>query len=446
MAISQQSTNTLEPVQRVKKPSSFLSPLQLAAYLSPPKQHDNRLTLARLKNRPKTSVIIGPDGDHFIGIEGASIHLMAHFSPYAKKKLLDERASNLCIPNGSKHTIQWIYKYMQAGETDAHGQEKFEWLSVDNLVLLYTHSAFLEYTSLMNRVLGRLKGQYYDSLPTVDEIKTFQVCVPPLYEHAINILADEMIYPWACSYSAYSEFAMEDQAFSYKLDQTINDLLARRVEVSEKYYATTKNRQVIWAKQYYETVKTAKVGLKEQEVSKRVTVDCPIDLDSKPKDAAVKKERVGRNAKARNSTNALADTMNNKDPSSGGHNEAGAKTRKPKPANHFSCYYCGENGHIARNCTAKAAATNQAADAIKRSTIVCNNCKEEGHIARICNAPAKVSEKTVRRDATGRNRNVRRPQKDRADRRIDVAGNGEGIRTCDREVRKGEVTRTGLII
>jgi hypothetical protein len=446
MAFTTQSTNTLQPVQRLKKPSSFLSPSQLAEYVSPFEHYGNHLTSARLKNGPRVNVIIGPDGDRFIGIEGASINLMAHFSPYAKKTLLDERASTLSILNGSKQTIQWIYKYMRAGDIDAHGQEKFESLSVDSLVLLYTHSAFLEYMSLMDRAFGRLKGQYYDSLPTVDEIKTFQVCVPPLYEHAINILADEIMYPWACSYSAYSELAMSDQAFSDKLDQTIKDLLARRVEASEKYYATTKNRQVIWAKQYYKTVKNSKVGLTEQEVSKRVTVDCPIDLDSKPKDSAVKKERVGRNAKACNSTNPLADTMNNQYPTSGAHNEAGTNARKSKSAHNFSCYYCGEDGHIARNCTAKAAATIQAADTIKRSTIVCNNCKEEGHIACICNAPAKVSEKTVKRDATGRNRNVRRPQKDRADRRIDVAGNGEGIRTCDREVRKGEVTRTGLII
>lgn len=112
MATETLSTHTPGPVQRTSKPSSFLTPLQLAEHVSPCKQHFHHLTLASLKNGPKPNVIIGPDGDRFIGIEGASIWLLAHFSPYAKKKLLDERASNLSIPNGSKQTIQWIYKYM----------------------------------------------------------------------------------------------------------------------------------------------------------------------------------------------------------------------------------------------------------------------------------------------------------------------------------------------
>jgi hypothetical protein len=105
MAVSTEFTHTPRPVQQAKKSSNFLSSLQLTEYASPSKQYHSHLTLARLKNGPKTNVMIGPDGDRFIGIEGASITLMAHFSPYATKKLLDERASNLCIPNGYKKTI-----------------------------------------------------------------------------------------------------------------------------------------------------------------------------------------------------------------------------------------------------------------------------------------------------------------------------------------------------
>jgi hypothetical protein len=122
---------------------------------------------------PKVNVVIGPDGDRFISLEGASINLLAHFSPHAKKKLLDEGATNLCIPNGSQQPIRWICKYMQAGEIDALNQEKFESLSFDSLVSLYTHSAFLGYQSLMDRTIGRLKSKYYDSLPTIDGIKKF---------------------------------------------------------------------------------------------------------------------------------------------------------------------------------------------------------------------------------------------------------------------------------
>lgn len=94
MAITTQSTHTTRSVQRTKKPLRLFTPLQLAENLSPSKQSNNQLTLSRLKNGPKANVVIGPDGDRFIGIEGASIKLLAHFSPYAKKKLFDEHASN----------------------------------------------------------------------------------------------------------------------------------------------------------------------------------------------------------------------------------------------------------------------------------------------------------------------------------------------------------------
>jgi hypothetical protein len=178
---------------------------------------------------------------------------------------------------------------MQAGETDAPGQERIERLSVDSLVLLYTHSAFL---------------------------------------------ADEMICPWACNYSAYSELAIVDQAFCDKLAETIKELLAHCVEASEKYYATTKNRQVTWAKQYYKNVKNAKLDLAQQDTSKWVIVKLSPDVDSKPNDSfAVKKKRAVGNAKARKSTRPLAGTPDMQDPSSGEHNESVTKTRKPKPVN-----------------------------------------------------------------------------------------------------------------
>jgi hypothetical protein len=120
-----------------------------------------------LKKGPKTALLVRPDGDHFIAIEGASINLLAHFSPCAKKKLIEERNTTFCTPYGSKQPIRWIYKYMQAGETDPQGEDTFEELSFDNLVLLYTDSASLQYQHLMDRVVGRLKDKYHDALPSV---------------------------------------------------------------------------------------------------------------------------------------------------------------------------------------------------------------------------------------------------------------------------------------
>jgi hypothetical protein len=212
--------STSGAIQRTKKPARLLTSAQLTA----------------LKKGSKANVIIGPDGDCYIGIEGASINLLVHFSPHAKKELQDEGATNLWIPNGSKGSIRWIYKYMQAGEADTEDQEQFESLSFDKLGSVYAHCAFLEYQPLMDRAFGRLKGKFHASLPAVHEIKTLQVFIQPLYDTAINILAHEMINPWESCYSAYSELAMADSTFGDKLEEAIQNLLAHRVKVGKNYY------------------------------------------------------------------------------------------------------------------------------------------------------------------------------------------------------------------
>lgn len=140
--------------QRVRKPSRFLTPLQLVEYV-PHGQSAimQRLTLDRLKKGPRANIIIGPDGDCFIGIEGVAVNLLAHFSPYAKQVLIDERATTLCIPDGAKVPLRLIYKYMQAGETNPKGEMAFEELFVDCLISLYSHSTTLYYQHLMDRVV-----------------------------------------------------------------------------------------------------------------------------------------------------------------------------------------------------------------------------------------------------------------------------------------------------
>jgi hypothetical protein len=79
------------------------------------------LIIERLKKGPRANIIVGPDGNRYIGLESASVKLLAHFSQTAQKKLVDERGAVLCIPNGNKKAILWIYKYMQFGEQDPQG-------------------------------------------------------------------------------------------------------------------------------------------------------------------------------------------------------------------------------------------------------------------------------------------------------------------------------------
>jgi hypothetical protein len=336
----------------------------------------NYLTPNRLKKGPKANIVIGRDGDRFIGLEGASVNLLAHHSPYAKKKLLDEGATVLCIPDGPKQPIQWIYKYMQGAETDAQKQVAYESLSFDNLVSVYTHSAVLEYQSLKDRVAGHLKDKYNITLPTVKEMQTLQTSVRPVYEHVINILAHELANPWACNYTAYMDLTTTNEEFCENLEKAMKNLIDHRVSVGKKYYATTRDRQVLRSMRYYENVKNTKF--------EHLDADLPTATDGKFNNySTIKKQRSGRT---------------------------------------------------------------------KGQKVTCYNCNEEGHIARHCSLPrkAKVSNHTGNnspiRDTADRNRYFRHAQTNRFANRIDVAGNGEGLRTCDREVRKGEVTRTGLVI
>jgi hypothetical protein len=69
--------------------------------------------------------VIGPAEFRYIGLECASIKLLAHSSPTAQKKFIDERGSVLTIPDDSKKSILWI-KYMQAGEKDHAGLATFD--------------------------------------------------------------------------------------------------------------------------------------------------------------------------------------------------------------------------------------------------------------------------------------------------------------------------------
>jgi hypothetical protein len=70
--------------------------------------------------------VVGPDGNRYIGLEGASVNLLAHFSPTAQKMLIEERGTVLTIPNGNKQAIRWVYKYLWGGEKDPQGLDAFE--------------------------------------------------------------------------------------------------------------------------------------------------------------------------------------------------------------------------------------------------------------------------------------------------------------------------------
>jgi hypothetical protein len=387
---------------------------------------------------------------------------------------------------------------MRSGEAGAEGQETFETLAFDNLILLYTHSAFLQYPALMDRIVGRLKGKYYSSLPSVDDLKTFAAFVPPLYDYAIGVLAHEMVNPWTCNYTAYTGLANIDQGFSDALGAAIQKLITPRVKTGEEYYARTLNRQAAWSKEYLESFGKGVAPPKEDHVkqgtrkpSDKVSMKKPLSEKSKNTKPATASEGIKATTKVHlagiNMTAAhkaaICYSCNGADHFS---RHCPAKTkqelvvpepagtagnpntcRDAKPKEPFPCYNCGEDGHMSRNCPAeKTEATKKAQGASVvcyncnaeghlsrdcteekkpvRPRPVCYNCNEEGHLSRDCTEAMKEDTRGPR-DNSGRSRHFRQAQHDRA-AYIEVASNGEGLRTCDREVKKGEKTRTGLVI
>ncbi|KAL6709351.1 hypothetical protein ACN47E_001758 [Coniothyrium glycines] len=383
--------------------------------------------LAELKKGPRTNILIGPDGDRFIGLEGTSSNLLAHFSHFAKKKLLEEGTTVLCIPNGSKSAIVWIYKYMSSGEQDPSDLTPFEDFSFDDLVLLYQHCAFLEFNTLRTRIVSRLKRNYLTSLPSVKHIQLFQSCVPELYEYCVLLLASEMVNPWTCNYTAWQQLSESNKAFGKALDTAIQKILTKRVKVSEDYYGSTTNRQVLWSKAYLDKAGSAPRSPRPQPPP-------PVPT-----------------------------------------NKTAAKQKKKKK-NPFLCYACGEQGHSARTCTSRT--TAQAANPVpsqpstpaantvpvappprpsakprgpvrgNKQKYTCRKCAGHGHSTRKCpsNLMLNAAGKPIARPATGRNKDFRRAQQDRQDCGIELFEDGEGLTTCVREAQRGEVTRTGLRI
>jgi hypothetical protein len=81
---------------------------------------------------------------------------------------------------------------------------------------------------------------------------------------------------------------------------------------------------------------------------------------------------------------------------------------------------------MARDCTAEI---KEKAKKTKRTPPTCYNCHIRGHVARDSTVKAVQPVQKTKRSAPNC-----------------YSCNEEGLRTCDREVRKGELTRTDLVI
>ncbi|KAF2259251.1 hypothetical protein CC78DRAFT_592515 [Lojkania enalia] len=211
--------------------------------------------LLKLKSGATTCIFVGPKGDQFIGVEGAYVKVLAHFSGLAKQKLVVEHGSRLSIPDGSKSVVVWIYKYMLAGEKDPKGLQRFKDLTIQDLVKLYSHCAVMEYSSLHEKASKRLEYKLCTVVPDVQSIRNISAFIPSLTDAAAGAIARLIVRPLAMNYTPYIQHAEHDNVFGAKFDALIQELLEERVAASERYYfQTLPNRGVQESSQYYRSL------------------------------------------------------------------------------------------------------------------------------------------------------------------------------------------------
>jgi len=329
----------------------------------------------------------------------------------------------------------WIYKYMQAGEKDPEGLQTFESLSFDDLAMLHRHAARLQYADLMSRIVGSMQGKFQTDLPSVEELKVFKDDIPALYEYAITVLVDEMSNPWAANYTSYMAYAKENTAFGDALGLTMKTLIAARVQRSVEYYTRYANkRDIALSTAYY--ARRAKARASGEAAN-----------ETSPKQSGPR--RIRGSKKVSIDSTAAADNL-----PGGKSSPRSSKTHEP-----FNCYNCGDEGHISRNCKAEPKVKKPA---VVKEPFLCYNCDGEGHLSRDCKAEPRVKKPAVVKepflcyncDGEGHlSRDCPKPRKNyetRCQQRAPGAGLIElesgAFHTCVREVRKGERTRTGLVI
>jgi hypothetical protein len=383
------------------------------------------LTTHSLKSGPKVDVFVGSVGDQFIGIEGAYKNVLCQFSGLAKTKLSPYGVTRFNIPNTSKTIINWIYRFMLAGEKNP-ANDKFEDFDIPDLILVYSHADILEYKFLMDKTSKRL--QYIIAnveLLDVETMKSLTTSVPPLR----NILANSLAYKvcewvipfdWTPIYEVHTLKCMGDI-----LDAAIQDRLNSWIARSKRYYDQPhmKDKLRFSNNHYYGTAAIARPPRKIQGQKNQISfanfqANVPPEEENMLKDGRGRRRKPTRGSISQDKVSQKPTTNDDLTPAtktytarskrnaakssnkSNSHSNVDTKfvdqtpLSKKQPAMgkrlaNLNCYNCGERGHLSRDCVLQLPEHEQIrANHTIREPIICYSCNEAGHIARDCGYPS----------------------------------------------------------
>ncbi|KAH7136089.1 hypothetical protein B0J11DRAFT_565324 [Dendryphion nanum] len=190
-----------------------------------------------LKKGRRVNIYVSADENNFIGIEGAWVKLLCHYSGYAKEKLIGGKDDGLLVQGASKNVMQWIYRYMLAGEKDPEGEKPFEALDIAHLVHLYSHASVIQFQSLMDRVHGRLNRLIREGLdiPDAQTVRNMTMFLPALIEPVIYLIVNEFLQPFEGPDWLQPYYTIDD--IGPLLDSTIEAELKRLIDRSIWFYS-----------------------------------------------------------------------------------------------------------------------------------------------------------------------------------------------------------------